>query len=119
MPVQVNKSAVAHARRLIEHDDVAKDSDWSDSQPSASDENRYLDKHGWSEYSKWFLAVDTSENEETKERYKFPYGDFKKLHRSGVIAAKQRAAQNDYGSVEKAAAELLQMLDHEKEGAKH
>ena len=118
MPVQVNKAAVTHARRLINGGDVSADSDWSDSQPSASAENRYLDKHGWAEYGKWFLAVDTSENEETKERYKFPYGDFKKLHRSGVIAAKQRAAQNDYGSIEKAADELLQMVDHEKETAK-
>lgn len=119
MAVQVNKAAVTHAKQLIERDHAAKTSDWSDSQPSASDENHFLDKHGWAEYGKWFLAVDTSEHEETKERYKFPYGDFKKLHRSGVIAAKQRAAQNDYGSVEKAADELLKMIDHEKEPAHH
>ncbi len=117
MPVQVNKAGVAHAKRLIEDDKLVTDSEWGDSQPSTSVENRYLEKHGWAEYGKWFLAVDTSENEETKERYKFPYGDFKKLHRSGIIAAKQRAAQNDYGSIEKAADGLLETVDEAKEAA--
>ena len=117
MPVQVNKAGVSHAKRLIEDGTTTIDSEWGGSQPSAITENRYLDKHGWAEYGKWFLAVDTSESEETKERYKFPYGDFKKVHRSGVIAAKQRAAQNDYGSIERAADDLLEMIDKEKEPA--
>lgn len=114
MTVQVNKAALSFAKQRIKDGDFSADSNWSDSQPSADDENKYLDKHGWDGYSRWFLAVDTGDDKETKQCYKFPIGDFKKVHRSGVIAAKQRAAQNDYGSVESAADELLTLLDREK-----
>ena len=107
MPVQVNRAGVKHARDLIDKEQYVKDSDWSEAQPSPEDENGALDRHGWSEYAKWFLAEDTDENEETKGRYKFPYGDFRRVHRSGLIAAKQRAAQSDYTDVEEAADDLL------------
>lgn len=61
------------------------------------------------------LAVDSDENEETKAHHKFPYGDFKKIHRDGVIAAKQRAAQYDYHAIEKAADVLLEMIDKKRD----
>ena len=41
----------------------------------------------------------------------FPYGDFHRVHRSGLIAAKQRAAQRDHDDIERAADELLVLLD--------
>ena len=115
MPVQTTHDAVEHARKLIKDGKYVVDSDWSESQPSAEDENKFLENHSWEEYSKWFLAKDTDDNQETKERHKFPYGDFKQVHRSGVIAAKQRAAQNDYHTVEKAADELLQLIDEREQ----
>ena len=37
-----------------------------------------------------------SRGEATKGRYKFPYGDFRTVHRDGLIAAKERAAQQGY-----------------------
>ncbi|WP_437284743.1 hypothetical protein [Sorangium sp. So ce406] len=37
---------------------------------------------------------------------KFPYGDFEKLHRCGVIAAEVRAAQYEDREIEVAAAHL-------------
>lgn len=115
MAIKVNQAAVRHARRLIEAGDYVSDSDWSERQPSADQENAFVDRHGWAAYSEWYLAEDTSENEDTKGRYKFPYGDFKKVYRDGVIAAKQRAAQYDYAEIERAADELLQLID-QKEG---
>ncbi|MCW2597223.1 MAG: hypothetical protein JWP39_3111, partial [Jatrophihabitans sp.] len=48
---------------------------------------------------------------ETKSRYKFPYGDFAKVHRCGVIAAEARAGQRKYFDIERAAAHLHGMLD--------
>jgi hypothetical protein len=42
------------------------------------------------------LGVDTDENEDTKGRYKFPYSDFAKVHRYGVLAAENRAGQYKY-----------------------
>lgn len=46
------------------------------------------------EYGQWYLGIDTEMGEETKGHYKFPYGDFRKVHRCGVISAESRAAQN-------------------------
>jgi hypothetical protein len=48
---------------------------------------------------------------ETKGRYKFPYGDFRDVHRCGLLAAKSRAGQNKYADVERAVAHLHGMLD--------
>jgi hypothetical protein len=111
MSVKVNDAAVSNAKKLIKDGKIDMDSDWSEAQPSADEENDYLDDHSWGDYGKWYLAVDSDENKETKGRHKFPYGDFKQVHRDGIIAAKQRAAQNDYSDVEKAADDLLDMID--------
>jgi hypothetical protein len=34
--------------------------DWSEHQPSAEDENRFIEEHGWREYAKWFSASTRS-----------------------------------------------------------
>ena len=110
MAVKVNDKAVEHAEKIIKGRHYERDSDWSEAQPSPEDENEFLDENGWEDFSSWYLAYDTDENKETKGRYKFPFGDFSKLHRSALIAAKQRAGSEDYGAVEKAADKLLQQL---------
>ena len=56
---------------------VSDDKDmWSEHQPSSEEENKYIEKNGIKDYGKWYLGVDTDENEDTKGRYKFPYSDF-------------------------------------------
>jgi hypothetical protein len=63
------------------------------------------------------LAVNEDEAQDQKERYDFPYGDFDKVHRSGLIPAQQRAGQYNHNEVEKAADELTAMSDErESEG---
>ena len=108
MPVQLNPAGRDHARRLVDASHYVKDSDWSEAQPSPDDENDFLESHGWDEFSKWHLAVDTDEAEGTKGHYKFPFGDFRRVHRSGLVAAKQRAGEWDYADVEEAADALLE-----------
>lgn len=109
--MKLNDAAVRRAKQLIEDGEIREDSDWSEAQPSAQDETRYRDEHGWKAYGEWFLGLDPDEDDDNKGRYTFPYGDFKQVHRAGVIAAKQRAAQNDYAEVERAADELLTLID--------
>ncbi len=46
----VNKRAVAHARDLIDAKQYVLESDWSDAQPKADDENDFLETHSWDEY---------------------------------------------------------------------
>jgi hypothetical protein len=50
-------------------------------------------------------------SDETKSRYAFVYGDFRRLHRSALIASVYRAAEWRHKEVELAAHELLQLLD--------
>jgi hypothetical protein len=51
------------------------------------------------------------EKEDSKRRYKFPCGDFQRVHRCGVLAAESRAGQRKYFAIEAAAAHLHGMLE--------
>lgn len=108
---RVHDDGVDKARDLIDAGQYVLDSEWSDAQPDADAENAQLDRHGYEGFGLWHLAIDTDASEQTKGRYGFVYGDFQRVHRSGLIAAKQRAAQNDHDDVEAAADELLTRLD--------
>jgi hypothetical protein len=113
MAVRLNQRAFDHAKWLIgERRFVLDDRDmWSEHQPSAQDENRFIAEHGFGEYAKWYLGIDTEQDEDNKGRYKFPYGDFDKLHRCAIFAAESRAAQRKYDDIEAAAAHLHGMLE--------
>jgi hypothetical protein len=56
-------------------------------------------------------GIDDEKDKNTKARYKFPYGDFKKVLRCGVLTAESRAAQYKYQDIESAAAHLHGMLE--------
>ena len=107
----LNEAAVAHARRLIDARQYVLNSDWGDVQPSAEDQNRYLDGHSWDEYAAWHLGLTDGANDETKARYAFVYGDFRRVHRTGLIACVYRASEWRHKAVELAAHDLLQHLD--------
>ena len=107
----VNKAAVAHAKKLIQARQYVLDSDWGETQPSADDENSFLDSHGWDDYAEWHLGLTEGASEETKARYGFVFGDFRRIHRTGLIACQYRAAEWRHKKVELAAHDLLQLLD--------
>ena len=107
----VNERAVARARRLIEARQYVLDSDWGESQPTADDENAFLAAHSWDEFAEWHLGLTDGATDETKARYAFVYGDFRRIHRTGLIACQYRAAEWRHKDVELAAHELLQLLD--------
>jgi len=89
----VNRAAVRHARDLITKKRWVLDSDWGDVQPSADDENAYLEKHSWKEYGAWYLGLTQGANDETKARHAFVFGDLDRIHRSGLIACVYRASE--------------------------
>ena len=107
----VNERALARARELIEHRQYVVRSDWGGVQPRAADENAFLASHSWEEYAEWHLGLTDGARDETKARYAFVYGDFRRLHRSGIIACQYRAAEWEHKEIELAAHELLQLLD--------
>lgn len=113
MTVKLNQTALRHARSLVRDGKVVRDErdDWSEHAPSADDENAFIDEHGWTEYGRWHLGVDDEENRETKGHWKFPYGDFSKVHRCGVISLESRAGQFDHDEIRDEAKKLLELID--------
>ena len=107
----VNKRALTRARQLIRSRQYVLDSDWGEVQPKASDQNAFLRSHSWEEYAEWHLGVTEGAADETKARYAFVYGDFRRVHRTGLIACQYRAAEWRHKDIELAAHELLQLLD--------
>src|SRR3954468_24825663 len=113
MTTKLNKRAFDHAKELVNQGNVVIDERdaWSEHQPSARKEDDYINLHGFNEYGKWYLGIDDAEHENTKGRYKFPYGDFQNVHRCGVLSAESRAGQYKYQDIENAAAHLHGMID--------
>ena len=107
----LNPAAVEHARRLIDARQYVLESDWGEAQPRAEDENRFLASHAWDDYSAWHLGLTDGATDETKGRYAFVYGDFRRVHRMGLIACQFRAAEWRHKEIELAAHDLLQHLD--------
>ena len=107
----LNQDAVARARRLIDARQYVLDSVWAEVQPSTDDENAYLEKHSWAEYGEWHLGLTDGANDETKARHAFVYGDFRRIHRMGIIACLYRAAEWRHKEIELAAHDLLQQID--------
>jgi hypothetical protein len=107
----LNERAVARAEGLIAARQYVLDSDWGERQPKAADENAYLEAHSWEEYGEWHLGLTDGATDETKARHAFVYGDFRRLHRTGLIACVYRAAEWRHKEIELAAHDLLQLLD--------
>jgi len=107
----VNGAAVEHASRLIDSRQYVLDSDWGDVQPDAEAQNTYLNRHSWEEYAAWHLGLTEGASDETKARYAFVCGDFRRVHRTALIACVYRASEWRHKEVELAAHDLLQRLD--------
>jgi hypothetical protein len=108
---RVNERALERARRLIDSRQYVLESEWGRVQPRADAENAYLSSHSWDEYGEWHLGLTDGAREETKARYGFVYGDFRRVHRMGLISCHYRAAEWRHKEIELAAHDLLQYLD--------
>jgi hypothetical protein len=115
--LRLNKNALAYAKELIAQGRVVVDkkNSWRDHHPMAEAENEFIRLHGFAEYGKWHLGIDETHAEGTKARYKFPFGDFKNLHRCGLLAVKSRAHQFGYVDIEKAASRLVEIVNSKEE----
>ena len=116
MAVQLNRAALAYARRLIDEGRFIADrrTDWSEDRPSARMENEFIKAHGWAEYALWHLGINDEGTENTKGRFKFPYGDFDYVHRCALISAESRAGQYKHFDIEAATIELRELIDAPK-----
>lgn len=107
----VNDAAVRRCRELIAAKQYVLDSDWGDVQPNAEAENKFLERHSFEAYAAWHLGLTEGANDETKARHAFVFGDFRRVHRTALIACVYRAAEWRHKQVELAAHDLLQELD--------
>ncbi len=107
----LNEAAVRKMRELIDARQYVLDSDWGGSQPAAEEQNAFLANHTWEEYAEWHLGLTEGANDGTKARYAFVCGDFRRVHRTGLIACVYRASEWRHKEVELAAHDLLQRLD--------
>jgi hypothetical protein len=119
MAVKLNRTSFNHAKELVSKGQVVMDDRdaWSEHQPSTRDENDFIAVHGFIEYAKWHLGIDDEQDERTKRRYKFPYGDFTKVHRCAVLSAESRAGQYKHFDIERAAAHLHGMIEELRQKA--
>jgi len=110
--IKLNEDAFALAAQRISDGHAIADGKgaWNRHRPSPGQENEFIRLHGFGEYAKWHLGIDDRYRVNTKRRYKFPYGDFKNVHRCGLLAAKARARQYGYTEIENAAAELQRKI---------
>jgi hypothetical protein len=107
----VNPAGVVHAKRMIDARQYVLRSVWSEAQPRAADENEYLEGHSWEEYAAWHLGLTDGASDETKARYAFVFGDFRRVHRMGLIACRYRATEWGHKEIELTAHDLIQRLD--------
>ncbi|MGV2984634.1 hypothetical protein ACNPNP_13105 [Microbacterium sp. AGC85] len=113
MAMKLNESALTHARGLLRRGQYTADERdaWSEHAPTTDQENDFIEENGLREFAKWHLGEDTDMGEDTKGRYRFPYGDFRTLHRCAVISGESRAGQYKHGTIEKALRGLLEAID--------
>ena len=107
----LNEAAVTRAEELIRAKQYVLSSEWNQVQPRAEAQNAYLKNHSWEDYAQWHLGLTEGTTDETKARYAFVYGDFRRVHRMGLIASVYRASEWHHKAVELAAHDLLQLLD--------
>src|SRR5258706_3683806 len=101
MTTTLNERSYVFAEQQLKNGNVVRDQrdDWSEHQPSTRQENEFIEAHGWDEYANRHLAIDDEASEQTKGRYKFPYGDFAKVHRCELLAAEVRAGRLKYRDI--------------------
>jgi len=107
----LNDAAVARARELIDKRQYMLNSDWGQVQPGAAEQNAYLSRHDWPDYAAWHLGLTDGVEDGVKARYAFVFGDFRRLHRTALIACVYRASEWRHKAIELAAHDLLQKLD--------
>jgi len=93
MAVKLNRKGFEFGKTLVSEGKVVRDERdaWSEDQPSAAEGNEFIRVHGYEAYAKWLLGIDEEHPEDTKGRYKFPFGDFNRVHRCAVLSAESRA----------------------------
>ena len=106
MAVKLNERGFEQAQELIADRRFAIDDReaWSAHRPSPRDATEFIAAHGWDAYGRWHLGVEDALPVRTKPHYRFPYGDFRDVHRCAIRSA-------DHDAVRGAARFLDELLE--------
>jgi hypothetical protein len=109
MARQLNSAGMAFARSLIRAGKTS-DASWSF---SGDDGNALLGSGGdnWANFGKHHLAENTDANEETKDRYSYPFAKDDTLYESALRAIRSRSSQQGDKSIFEAAGKLMDMVE--------
>jgi hypothetical protein len=104
--MKLNPSAVELARELLDDGQFRISTPWSKVQPSAESAAIHREAAGAESAARWYLAVDPDTGE-----MRLPIGDFKALHRSGLVAALDEARLHGWADIAEAADDILFLFD--------
>ena len=116
MQTAVNDAARGYARSLIKAGQINRDGAWSF---SAADADKLLGPTGddFTAYGQSHLGIDTGQPDGSRGRFKYPFAKDGKVWRKGLIAIRQRSAQQEDLQVYAAAGDLMAELDAQKKDA--
>ncbi len=105
MAIKINPVGVEYAKELLLSGKWALNTQWKTNEPSVEAVEAYRAQHGDEALSRWFLATDADTG------YRFAIGDFRKVHHSGVKAARRYGELNGVPELVDAADEVLELFD--------
>ena len=113
MAIRLNQSSHEFAKKLILSGKCVLDeqTDWTDHRPSRRQQKRVIFEVGIAAFSRWHLAEDDEIEEGAQSRYKFPYGDFSRVHRCAVLTAESATQRFELTEIARVCAQLRTMLD--------
>jgi hypothetical protein len=107
----VNHAAIGQANDLIESGNVITPTAWN--HPTTDEENAYIDANGIEAYAMWNLGINSEADPKSKDHYHYIYtSDFKNVDRAGLIAIRQRSAQQGLDSIFVEAGKMLDAIDN-------
>ncbi|WP_099332554.1 hypothetical protein [Actinomyces minihominis] len=117
MATELNRDAFEHAKQLIADGRYVldKQGDWDKAAPSSEQQKEYIHERGMKGYAEWNLGIRAGGSYGEKSNYSFPYGDFRDVYRSALIAAEEEATQYHHGAIVQAAQDLQALLPKDSE----
>lgn len=103
--MMLNPQAVEYARQMVQQGKWALNTMWPSNAPTAEQETQFSQLHGAEALRQWYLATDDQGSPA------LPVGDFQRVHRSGVAAAKRQAERAGEAEIADAAESILDLFD--------
>ena len=112
MALEVYGKGVEYAKQLIAEGKVSNEQgEWHDINPDTAAQDAFVEEYGVRAWGLWHLAHNPEDDQDRKEAYGFPYGDYKTVCREGLVAAESRARQYGYEEIREVAVELIRLAN--------